>query len=108
MFFYNVCRNRSKEIFETCPHIAGLTSTRLIQGLSHFSALGYPCPELTNPSDFFLDTITVDFRTPDRAVTSTERITLFQKKWSSMQPAAPSGLRMLSDQRDTNEYACRS
>ncbi|KAJ3394713.1 hypothetical protein HDU84_006856 [Entophlyctis sp. JEL0112] len=33
--------------------------------LTHFNQLGYPLPEKTNPSDFFLDLITLDQRTAE-------------------------------------------
>lgn len=43
--------------------------------------LGFPCPPLTNPSDHFIDTITVDFRSPERRISSLERICTLHDAW---------------------------
>lgn len=32
--------------------------------LKHFEALGYPCPQLTNPADFILDISSIDVSLP--------------------------------------------
>lgn len=53
--------------------------------ITHFTELGYPCPGRVNPSDFFLDTLTVDFRSEDAKVSSNERIQKFQDTWSKIQ-----------------------
>ena len=45
--------------------------------IEHFTKLGYPLPASTNPSDFFLDTITIDRRTPELLEKSTARIEQF-------------------------------
>ncbi|XP_012942207.2 ATP-binding cassette sub-family G member 8 [Aplysia californica] len=34
--------------------------------ISYFTTLGYPCPELTNPCDFYIDLATVDKTTKER------------------------------------------
>jgi ABC-type multidrug transport system ATPase subunit/ABC-type multidrug transport system permease subunit len=49
--------------------------------IEHFDRLGYPLPPKTNPSDFFLDTITVDARTPELFETSSKRIQLFYNSY---------------------------
>jgi ABC-type multidrug transport system ATPase subunit/ABC-type multidrug transport system permease subunit len=45
--------------------------------IAHFGNMGYPLPPKTNPSDFFLDTITPDGRTPELFEKSMERIKKF-------------------------------
>ena len=45
--------------------------------IEHFSKLGYPLPPNTNPSDFFLDVITIDRRTPELLEQSSARIEKF-------------------------------
>jgi ABC-type multidrug transport system permease subunit len=55
------------------------------QGLEHFASLGYQIPSNTNPSDFFLDTITLDQRNEKLVQESTERITKFQDAWKLLQ-----------------------
>ncbi|KAE8380034.1 P-loop containing nucleoside triphosphate hydrolase protein [Aspergillus bertholletiae] len=42
--------------------------------LSHFEALGYHCPQTTNPADFVLDLITVDLQQVDREEVTRERV----------------------------------
>lgn len=53
-----------------------------IDALAHFEALGYSLPSKTNPSDFFLDVITLDQRTPEAKAASMHRITTFCDAWS--------------------------
>lgn len=54
------------DILELFDKIVLLSSGKTVffgplhDGLLHFSSLGYPLPEKTNPSDFFLDIITPD------------------------------------------------
>lgn len=45
--------------------------------IDHFENLGYKLPPKTNPSDFFLDTITIDRRTPELYDSSKARIDIF-------------------------------
>jgi ABC-type multidrug transport system ATPase subunit len=42
--------------------------------LEYFSALGYDCPNLTNPADFLLDVTSVDPRTPESEKETSSRL----------------------------------
>ncbi|RKO90319.1 P-loop containing nucleoside triphosphate hydrolase protein [Blyttiomyces helicus] len=53
--------------------------------LDHFSALGYPLPPKTNPSDYFLDIITLDQRSEELRAASLKRITQFSAAWNERQ-----------------------
>jgi len=44
------------------------------QALQHFSTLGYPCPELTNPAEFFSDLIAIDHVSQDTEAASIKKI----------------------------------
>jgi ABC-type multidrug transport system ATPase subunit len=52
------------------------------EAIYHYEALGLNCPALTNPGDFFIDNITVDFRSEESLNKSKQRIQKFQRKWS--------------------------
>jgi hypothetical protein len=52
--------------------------------LAHFSKLGYPLPDKTNPSDFFLDIITVDQRSDILKEKSMARIKIFWDAWDQI------------------------
>uniref|UniRef100_A0A8C9Z3W1 ATP-binding cassette sub-family G member 8 n=1 Tax=Sander lucioperca TaxID=283035 RepID=A0A8C9Z3W1_SANLU len=39
----------------------------------YFTALGYPCPRYCNPSDFYVDLISIDRRSPEREAECLER-----------------------------------
>ncbi|KAM9364979.1 ATP-binding cassette sub-family G member 8 [Pholidichthys leucotaenia] len=41
----------------------------------YFTALGYPCPKYCNPSDFYVDLISIDRRSPEREAACLERAT---------------------------------
>ncbi|KAJ3087492.1 ATP-binding cassette sub- G member 2 [Quaeritorhiza haematococci] len=51
--------------------------------LSHFESLGFPLPPKTNPSDFFLDIITLDQRSDELKEESLKRINMFHEAWES-------------------------
>uniref|UniRef100_UPI0037E70C59 ATP-binding cassette sub-family G member 8 n=1 Tax=Semicossyphus pulcher TaxID=241346 RepID=UPI0037E70C59 len=42
----------------------------------YFTALGYPCPRYCNPSDFYVDLISIDRRSPEREAECLERSTV--------------------------------
>ncbi|KAJ3330848.1 hypothetical protein HDU76_004694 [Blyttiomyces sp. JEL0837] len=73
--------------------------------LDHFAALGYPLPPKTNPSDFFLDIITYDQRTPELKAESGARIDKFDQEWrrvSNEKQTSPQSSQMLPiEERDT-------
>ena len=49
--------------------------------ISHFEKLGWPLPDKTNPSDFFLDIITLDARNKTLREESAARIEKFDAAW---------------------------
>jgi ABC-type multidrug transport system ATPase subunit len=53
--------------------------------IAHFGNMGYPLPPKTNPSDFFLDTITPDRRTPELFEESMERIKRFYASYKEIE-----------------------
>lgn len=53
----------------------------LEDAVTHFSRLGYECPQHENPADFFLDLITVDRRSEKLEKDSTERVDKLIKAW---------------------------
>ncbi|KAJ3336599.1 hypothetical protein HDU91_001727, partial [Kappamyces sp. JEL0680] len=53
--------------------------------IEHFQSLGYPLPPKTNPSDFFLDTITVDRRSPELLESSKARIEKFVAAYQELE-----------------------
>lgn len=48
----------------------------------YFARLGYPCPDTFNPSDYFLDLIALDQRSPERNKASSSRIEFLASKYS--------------------------
>ena len=53
------------------------------KALNHFSTMGFKIPPSTNPSDFFLDIVSLDQRSPELLEASKARIQLFHKAWNS-------------------------
>jgi ABC-type multidrug transport system ATPase subunit len=49
--------------------------------LVHFSSLGYVIPPKTNPSDFFMDTLTLDQRDPEKLAASKARVDNSKVAW---------------------------
>jgi hypothetical protein len=49
--------------------------------IAHFESLGLKCPTMTNPADFWLDSITNDFRSEELHEKSLRRIQLLQETW---------------------------
>jgi len=47
----------------------------------YFAALGQNCPRLFNPSDFFLDILSPDYRSAETEKTTSERILYLGDKW---------------------------
>ncbi|KAM9726559.1 ATP-binding cassette sub-family G member 8 [Menidia menidia] len=48
----------------------------------YFTGLGHPCPRYCNPSDFYVDLISVDRRTPEREAECLERARLLAEKFA--------------------------
>lgn len=49
--------------------------------LSHFSSLGYECPQTTNPADFALDLITVDLQHEAKEAVTREKVRSLISGW---------------------------
>ncbi|XP_013886648.1 ATP-binding cassette sub-family G member 8 [Austrofundulus limnaeus] len=47
----------------------------------YFTALGYPCPRYCNPSDFYVDLISIDRRNPEREAESLEQARLLSEQF---------------------------
>ncbi|KAM8858689.1 ATP-binding cassette sub-family G member 8 [Spinachia spinachia] len=47
----------------------------------YFTALGYPCPRYCNPSDFYVDLISIDRRSPEREAECLERTTVLAERF---------------------------
>jgi ABC-type multidrug transport system ATPase subunit len=77
------------DILEMFDKIALLSIGRLSffgdlpSAIDHFQALGFPLPPKTNPSDFFLDVITLDQRSPELKAESSGRIAKFHEAWDA-------------------------
>lgn len=52
--------------------------------LSYLNSLGYECPRYVNPADFSLDTVTVDPRSDEAKLSSTERVTHILDNWDKI------------------------
>lgn len=53
------------------------------QMITHFDALGYPCPTTTNPADFALDLITIDLQRAEREEATRSKVRHLVDSWSS-------------------------
>ncbi len=53
------------------------------EAIQHFEALGYKCPALENPADFFLSLITIDSQSDEAASESETRIEKLINTWDS-------------------------
>ena len=77
----------------------------LSDALFFYSDLGFPLPDKTNPSDFFLDISTLDQRTSQLQAASMERIALFSSAWDLKKR---SGAFTLSGKYDSSVTLTRS
>ncbi|KAJ3066293.1 hypothetical protein HDU98_010397 [Podochytrium sp. JEL0797] len=57
--------------------------------LEHFENMGFPLPAKTNPSDFFMDIITMDLRTPEKKERSLAIIEKFANAYDGNEPYEP-------------------
>ncbi|XP_061646057.1 ATP-binding cassette sub-family G member 8 isoform X3 [Phyllopteryx taeniolatus] len=63
----------------------------------YFMALGHPCPRYCNPSDFYVDLISIDRRSPEQEAQCRERSQVLAQQFSEKQlPAARQGRRRQS------------
>jgi ABC-type multidrug transport system ATPase subunit len=53
------------------------------EAVRHFAACGYPCPEAFNPSDYFLDLLSPDNRTPETEAATRNRIRALGDAWEA-------------------------
>ena len=58
----------------------------LDDALAHFEKCGYECPRHDNPADFFLDTISIDNRSPEAREESQARVDGLIAAWESHHP----------------------
>ena len=72
--------------------------------IEHFTKLGYPLPPSTNPSDFFLDTITIDRRTPELLQESTARIEKFSTAFKERLANSKAVAKVESSSRGNAQY----
>ncbi|KAI3363372.1 hypothetical protein L3Q82_011993, partial [Scortum barcoo] len=49
--------------------------------VNYFTALGYPCPRYCNPSDFYVDLISIDRRSPEREAECLERAAVLAEQF---------------------------
>ena len=54
--------------------------------LEHFDSLGYKCPNLENPADFFLDITAIDYRNVESTEETRKRVQFFADKWKELPP----------------------
>lgn len=58
------------------------------QALQYFSSLGYDCPEHFNPADFFLDLLSVNYKTLELEAESSARIETIAQQWRNLSSKA--------------------
>ncbi|XP_026471905.1 ATP-binding cassette sub-family G member 8-like [Ctenocephalides felis] len=77
------------EIFLMCSGILLLSSGRVMYSgsrigfVEHFSNVGYPCPMYKNPSDYYLDLVTLDDLSAAAMLESSGRIESLAEMWAS-------------------------
>lgn len=52
------------------------------KALNYFESLGYPCPTGFNQADYFLDIVSLDYRTPELEIESANRVKFITEKWN--------------------------
>lgn len=55
--------------------------------LDHFASIGYDCPRLINPADYFIDIISIDPHTESTRQESQDRVHFFQSEWDKLDTA---------------------
>ena len=65
----------NSEIFETFDRLLLLSQGKIIyfnetdKSVNYFDSIGFPCPGLTNPADFFMTIMSIESIEPDEEVT---------------------------------------
>ena len=76
-----------------------------VQGASdQFAKCGFPCPNNTNPSDHWLDTMTIDFRSPELKEASLARVQVLQDSWNTAEMVMPEIVAKEDVQKRTSKY----
>ncbi|KAL3895831.1 MAG: hypothetical protein SGCHY_004460 [Lobulomycetales sp.] len=92
------------DILELFDKIILLSAGRIVffgcleDAISHFESLGYPLPPRVNPSDYFLDVITLDQRNDEKKQESLQRIEMFTQAWINLEKSRNSIADPLADQ----------
>lgn len=60
--------------------------------LEYFTSIGYPCPSLTNPCDFYIDLTTIDHRHKENEAVSRERLSKLLNFFKEAVCEFPSGM----------------
>jgi len=60
--------------------------------IDYFTSIGYPCPPLTNPCDFYIDLTTIDHRHRDNEAVSKERLYKMIKHYQDAVAGNSSGM----------------
>ncbi|XP_063683451.1 ATP-binding cassette sub-family G member 8-like [Bolinopsis microptera] len=60
--------------------------------LDYFTLIGYPCPPLTNPCDFYIDLTTIDHRHKENEAVSRERMNKLLRLFQEATTDVPSGM----------------
>jgi ABC-type multidrug transport system ATPase subunit len=91
----SVIHQPRSSIFGLFDYLLLLSDGRMIffgpadAALEYFSSLGYSCPSHFNPADFFLDILSVDYKTEESEKQSVERISSLANHWATTGRSIP-------------------
>ena len=68
----------------------------------YFAQIGYPCPEYTNPTDFFLDILHIDYSLPREEID--EKVNKLSQAYNNSQEAQVQALKLPAELPTTPEY----
>ncbi|XP_037091076.1 ATP-binding cassette sub-family G member 8-like [Pollicipes pollicipes] len=90
------------EIFTMLTKVMLISGRRVIYSgkrremLPYFAFIDYPCPAYKNPSDYYLDLVTLDDLSPEATLESSQRVTelakTFQRRQEPLPDPGPPGL----------------
>ncbi|XP_043201300.1 ATP-binding cassette sub-family G member 8-like [Amphibalanus amphitrite] len=90
------------EIFNMLGRVLLLADRRLVfsgkakQMLPYFTFIDYECPSYKNPSDYYLDLVTLDELSPEAHLESSQRVSelseAFQRRQETLEMPGPAGL----------------